>query len=330
MRCTLSGENSREAIILAAKAGFDCIETDVRYTSDSVLVAVHDANLTRAYTYSDGSEVPKDIRVCDLTWAELRDGFILKASRPESRTRILTVEEFLTECRDRGLYTFIEPKEPMPDWVGERMIGTADSVFGRGNYVITSNNRVNEHIRFDMGIDDIRLMGVLYQTTYERISALGDAIVAVSTSKFGDAEYAEYVGRAAIDGFETESHADSFSAFNKALVSGVDYISTDLVAPDYHGQGCQTYFRDGVDAAAVEDDLSSMEPLYFGGIYMEISWTGTAEMQLGSQLFELPQSDEPASARHQLMLFDERPRFSVMNMSEDFTVRSLSVRVVEF
>ena len=50
MRCTLAGENSREAVRLAARAGFDCIETDVRWTSDSVLVAVHDATLARTFT----------------------------------------------------------------------------------------------------------------------------------------------------------------------------------------------------------------------------------------------------------------------------------------
>ena len=42
-----------EAIRFAALAGFDCIETDVRWTSDSVLWRPR-CHLARTFTYNDG------------------------------------------------------------------------------------------------------------------------------------------------------------------------------------------------------------------------------------------------------------------------------------
>ena len=133
----------------------------MRWTSDSVLVAVHDATLARTFTYNDGRPVPKETAVSDVSYAELRDSFLLKAARPEYRTRVLTLEEFCTECRNCGLRTFIEPKKVTPEWVYPQLITIADRVFGRGNYVVTSNNDANDRIRLEMGIRDIPLMGIL-------------------------------------------------------------------------------------------------------------------------------------------------------------------------
>ena len=39
-------------------------------------------------------------------------------------------------------------------------------------------------------------MGILYQTTFERIEALGDVIVAVSATRFDEANYSRQVARA--------------------------------------------------------------------------------------------------------------------------------------
>ena len=93
-------ENSLPALRSAIDRGVDIVEIDLKMTSDSVLVAVHDATLARTFTYNDGRPVPKETAVSDVSYAELRDSFLLKAARPEYRTRVLTLEEFCTECRD--------------------------------------------------------------------------------------------------------------------------------------------------------------------------------------------------------------------------------------
>lgn len=330
MRCTLAGENSREAIRYAARAGFDCIETDVRWTSDSVLVAVHDATLARTFTYNDGRPVPKETAVSDISYAELRDSFRLKATRPEYRTRVLTLEEFCTECRDCGLRTFIEPKKVTPDWVYPELIATADRVFGRGGYVITSNNDANDRIRLEMGIRDIPLMGILYQSTYEHIVSLGNTIMAVSATRFGEEAYFAHVSRAKADGFETESHADDFGHFDRINHADIDYVSTDLLAPDYTGQGETIYRSRGRNAAKIAAESAASGKMEFGAIYLDLEWCGSATVTLAGQTFALPEAASPRRARHQLLVFDAVPAFGIVSPSEDFRIKRISLRIVRF
>lgn len=330
MRCTLAGENSREAIRLAARAGFDCIETDVRCTSDSVLVAVHDATLARTFTDDEGRPLAADVAVCDLDYAQLRDSFRLRAALPERRTRVLTLEEFCTECRACGLRVFIEPKKVMPEWAYPEMIAVADRVLGRGNYVVTSNNDANDRIRFEMGISDIPLMGILYQTTYEHIASLGGTIMAISATRFGADEYAGWVARAAADGFETESHADDFEHFDRVSRAGVDYVSTDLLAPDWRGQGTTLCLSEGRDAAQAAADCRAAGRVAFGGVYLDVEWRGSATVTLARQTFVLPEAAEPRRARHQLMLFDEEPVCTFSEPSDDFRIERIALRVVAF
>lgn len=208
VRMKAAGENSIEAIRLTSRAGFKAIETDVRYTSDSVLVVMHDHTLNRTCLSRDGSPLEGQVKVEECTMAQLKSAYVLKSRREDMRTRIPTLEEYLKVCKEEGLQTFIEPK--LKDTTGRfylDIMECADSIFGRGNYVITSSNFANTIIRDSLHIHDIPLMGVLYQTTYEDVLAKGNIIMAVSTSRFKPEAYAENVARSKQDGFVTESHA---------------------------------------------------------------------------------------------------------------------------
>ncbi|MBQ1866576.1 MAG: hypothetical protein II151_06590, partial [Bacteroidales bacterium] len=85
---TIAGENSFEAVAYAKMVGFDCIETDVRTTSDGILVCMHDETINRTCLNKDGSEIQEKTRVCDLTFDELRSGYKLKADREDMRTQV--------------------------------------------------------------------------------------------------------------------------------------------------------------------------------------------------------------------------------------------------
>ena len=237
MRSTVAGENSLEAIRLAKAAGFGAIETDVRLSADGALVVMHDSTLNRTCLHADGTPLSEPVAVAGKTLRELRSDYILKAADPARRTRIPTLEEYLAECARNGLYTFIEPKLYDPTGRHYRdIIAAADAALGRDRYVVTSNNRANDVIR-RTGIDDVRLMGILYQTTFERIEALGDVIVAVSATRFDEADYSRQVARARAAGLMCESHADKFVHFDRINRHDIDFVSTDFLAPDYRGQG---------------------------------------------------------------------------------------------
>src|SRR5687768_4743480 len=47
LKKTIAGENSLESIRLAKRAGFECIEMDVRLSSDGQAVVMHDETLNR-------------------------------------------------------------------------------------------------------------------------------------------------------------------------------------------------------------------------------------------------------------------------------------------
>jgi glycerophosphoryl diester phosphodiesterase len=333
MRYAAAGENSLEAVRLAKKAGFKAIETDVRLTSDSVLVCMHDHTLRRTCLNPDGSRVDKSLKVADFTMEQLKRDFVLRSPKEEMRTQIPTLEEYLKVCREENLLVFIEPK--LNDTTGRHyldIISCADTIFGRGNYIVTSNNFANGVIRDTLGITDVPLMGILYQTTYEEIAGKPDVIMAVSTSRFDPEAYAANVARSKADGLQTESHADNFERFDMINNADIDYVSTDFLAPDWHGQGkiLLTEKGSGYDKAAkVSEKCVAMPAVGFGAIYLEMDFSGEAKVTMADQKFTLS-SEDHRTIRHQVLLSDMIPVFNVAEMSEDFKLERFMVRVVEF
>lgn len=344
LRHTIAGENSLESIKLAKRAGFQCVETDVRLTADSVLVVMHDHTLNRTCLTINGSELTEDVHVAEVTMKDLNSNYILKATETGSRTKIPTFKEFLVECKRQEILPFIEPK--IYDETGEHyrdIINLANEIMGRNNYVITSNNRANIIIR-ELGLKDVPLMGILYQTTFEEIESLGNIIMAISTSQFSTEEYNYLVKRAKESGFETESHADNFNRFTMINNNEVDYVSTDFLAPDIKDNApllidcrdfkefnCTGELVDGVIHLSTNDTLTVKEKLaevYFGGIYLELEVKGKCEIVLANQEFTI-ENTETERYKHQLMLYDSTPSFSITSKSE-CEISRLRLRVAEF
>ena len=333
MRYAAAGENSLEAIRLARRAGFQAIETDVRLTSDSVLVVMHDHSLRRTCLNPDGSRVDKSFKVADFTMEQLKKNFVLRSPKEEMRTEIPTLEEYLKACKEEGLLVFIEPK--LRDTTGRHyldIMACADSIYGRGNYIITSNNFANGVIRDSLGIKDVPLMGILYQTTYEDIALKPDVIMAISTSQFDPETYSDNVARSKADGLITESHADSFDRIDMINNADIDYVSTDFLAPDWRGQGKTLACwkgRSADKALEMAEAICQLEPVDFGAVYLEMKYCGKATVTLADQKFELS-SQSWREARHQILLCDAQPVFLLCETSEDFRVKKIALRVVEF
>jgi len=316
---TIAGENSLEAVSLAKSAGFDAVETDVRYTEDNVLVVMHDATLGRTCLNADGSEITGEIKVNAKTLEELKSQYVLKADDPGRRSHIPTLEEYLTHCKNVGIFVFIEPK--LNDDTGvfyKEIINLADRILGRDGYIVTSNNYANNIIRGTLGNKDVRLMGILYQTTWEALSELGNCIFAISATRYQDPEYQANVAKAKAEGRLTESTADKFVNFDMVNRSGVDWVSTDMLVPDYKGQG--TVLTDWQDKTVT-----------FGGEYLELEFTGSANVKLGKQSFSISAPEgETGKIRYQVAIYNTKPIYSLSGKSEDFRILGESFKVVEF
>lgn len=333
MRYVAAGENSLEAVRLAKRAGFKAIETDVRLTADSVLVAMHDHSLRRTCLNLDGSRVDKSFKVADFTMEQLKRDFVLRSPKEDMRTQIPTLEEFLRVCKEEGLLAFIEPK--LNDPTGQHyldIMACADTIFGRGNYIITSNNFANGVIRDSLGIADVPLMGILYQTTYEDIAGMPDVIMAISTSRFKPDAYTANVARSKADGLQTESHADNFERFDMINNADIDYVSTDFLAPDWNGQGKNLALIKGKGmkkAQEASETCAAISVVPFGAIYLEMEFTGSANVELADQKFTVA-SDSPRRIRHQILLSDMSPVFELSEISDNFEVNKILVRVVRY
>ena len=182
-----------------------------------------------------------------------------------------------------------------------------------------------------MGITEIPLMGILYQSSYEHISSLKGTVMAISATRFEKEEYFANVSRAKADGLETESHADNFEHFDMVNKAGIDYVSTDLLAPDYRGKGETLYLSKGRNAAKIaSESVAVVGKMEFGALYLDLKWCGSATVTLASQTFVLPEAKSPRHARHQLMLFNALPAFEITAPSENFRIKNISLRIVRF
>ena len=332
-RRTIAGENSLEAIRYAARAGFQTIELDVCLSKDSIPMAIHGYALRPWLLDKDGNKVDHALRVKDFTAKELKEDFIVRTDNPEARTQIATLEEHLKLCKELGLLPFIEPKEY--DATGRHyldLMECADSIMGRGNYIITSNNVANRVIRDTLGVDDVKLMGILYQTTWEDIVQKGDIVMAICSKRYDNEAFAENVAKAKAAGLETESHADTFDRFDKINNADIDYVSTDLIAPDWYGQGKTVKLIRGRGERGLRKALrmcSEMPALQFGAIYLEMEFKGSAKVTLSDMEFEIA-ADAMRPMQYQLILPEKLPVFNVTESSDDFEVGRISVRIVEF
>lgn len=329
----MAGNNSLEAVRYAAMAGFQTIEVDVQLTKDSIPVAFHGSPLRPWALNRDGSKIDPTWKIRHFTLEEIKEKFVHRTDKPEMRTPIPTLVEHLKMCKDVGILPFIEPK--INDASGRHYLDImecADSILGRGNYIITSNNFANSVIRDTLGVSDVKLMGILYQTTWEDIAQKPDVVMAICSKRYDEAEFAANVARAKAEGLETESHADSFDRFDKINNAEIDYVSTDLIAPDWHGQGTELELVKGKGERGlvkVLDRCASLEDVDFGAIYLEMDFTGSAKVTLAGQEFEIS-AEQMRPMQYQLILVEEPPVFLIDRRSEDFAVGKVSVRVVKF
>lgn len=96
-------ENTLPAFRLSKLKGFHYVETDIRFSSDSIPVLIHDVTINRT---SDGSGT-----VDKMSFDELRNfDFGGWKDARYNGTKIPSLQEFLELCRDIDLYPYLELK----------------------------------------------------------------------------------------------------------------------------------------------------------------------------------------------------------------------------
>lgn len=104
-------ENTMPAFMESLNNKFRYVETDVRFTSDSVPVLLHDPTINRTARTDSGESLEVDVPIDSITYAQaLQYDFGLYKNARYAGTRIPTLEEFLVFCSATGLHPYIELK----------------------------------------------------------------------------------------------------------------------------------------------------------------------------------------------------------------------------
>ena len=108
---SLYPENTALAYKMAAKYGFDCVETDVRYTSDGVPVCLHDQTINRTARNSDGTSIGETVNISDITYEQaLEYDFGVWKNPMFEGTKILSFDNFIKMCKWLGITPYVELK----------------------------------------------------------------------------------------------------------------------------------------------------------------------------------------------------------------------------
>lgn len=344
---TIAGENTIEALRYAKRCGFQCVEFDVRFTKDLRPVVIHDETVNRTLLHHNGEAITSPLKVSDLTFRELREQFVVNCKNPKYRSVVPSLEEYLEACNLYKVIPFIEIKETHhADAVYRDLLQLFEQTIGRGGFVITSNNTVNDIYR-RLGYYHPIVMGILYQTTFEHIQGWGNSIMAISASRFSPQEFREHTRKARSQGIPTESHADDFRRFNLLIQYGTDYISTDLLVPDTADLGRPMQIADldspstsirsdgpftdgglvleaGVEVSA--DFLDDRHYLY--GVFLEMEFAGQVSGALCGHPIDA-EASEFTPFRYQVLL--HRTPFSFqLEASKHTIIRNLRIRTVEY
>ena len=203
----IAPENTLIAFQYSKMAGFDYVETDIRFTQDGVPVLLHDATINRTARNADGTTLTEDVAIADITYDEVLtyDFGIWKNARFAGQ-KIPTFEQFIRACRNLGLHPYIELK-----------VGTEEQIKAL-NAIVIRNGMHGKVSWISYGIDFLE-----YIHAVDENARLG---VVTSSIVFSEA----YTNRvlALKDNNEVFVDADNINAITSAGVEGLIALGLPL------------------------------------------------------------------------------------------------------
>ena len=104
-------ENTMPAFKAAIDQGYKIIELDVSVTKDMRFVLLHDGTINRTARNNDGTEIPEQIGIGDITYAQaLNYDFGIAFAKRYKGTRIPLFEDVLKLASENGIYLKIDNK----------------------------------------------------------------------------------------------------------------------------------------------------------------------------------------------------------------------------
>lgn len=175
----IAPENTLPAFKLSKEMGFLYVETDVQFTSDGVAVCLHDRSIART---SDGSG-----NIDQMTWAQVQTyDFGSWKSSAYAGTKIPSLEQFLSLCKDIGLYPYIELKNDVT-YTEAQIQSIVDLVYAYGlDKVVTYISFSSTYLGYVKSYDGSARLGFLKSSaTSSDISTLQNLKLSTNEVYYG-------------------------------------------------------------------------------------------------------------------------------------------------
>ena len=348
----IAPENSLDAYKLSARAGYTRVETDVVKTADGQFVIMHDDSINRTCrNASDYSAIVGTVNVMDKTLAELRANYVLASPILRQRRKIPTYDEFLTTCRDYGLYPVIEIK-----YLGftsaelEALTTRAIEILGVNGFAFCSFGLpMLDYVRSVFPKVELYYIYGSGSVTSEAIDHMVAMQPAALYAYWGDYTQS-LINEAHRKGVKVAGWTVPNNQFDNLLKMGFDEFATDTLAPPLDGQSIlysnysgttfaayQTtgVLLDGVVTLAQGKTLTLMPErdlvVGFGAYYLSLEVLGTASLAANRMADSVANAtDDYTPFRWQVALYSEAPRLTITGGVGGCTIKDVQLAIAQF
>lgn len=232
----IAPENSLDAYMFSARAGYTLVETDVLKTSDSQYVIMHDDTINRTCrNAADYSVISEPVAVLSNTLADLRANYVLAADNPKHRRKIPKLGEFLAVCRDTGLHPIIELKNTSFTQADvAAIVNMAAEYLGAKGFSVTSFNlSLLDYVRtLYSDVPLYYIYSTLDDAAIDHMVAMKPACLNSEQSLYTS----EIISSAHKKGVTCAAWTVGTGNFDKLNKMGLDQFATNTIAPEVSNQ----------------------------------------------------------------------------------------------
>ena len=330
----------------AKRLGFNCIEINVRMTSDGKYVCLHGTGgkFGAQFTDTEGESVA-DVSVSSMTLSEIKEGIRFKSKYDRYKTAPFTLQEMCYECKRLNMIPLVEYQNTYTD-----EIEILNQILGKNNYILGTYT----YNRSAVGSDAI--MASFLQTStpeslMEKIHASGGAYIAgidASASGFNsftEADWKELAAAVHEEGYEISSAYVSEVLNQTMLKSGFDVMNTlrninDIEygnlanitdTPTFDGITTTGIKENGQITLSAEDVIYPTERIpscFLGGSSLHITFSGTIILYMSANLSGTFTSNGEEELWFSTFVEEEAPSFGITAVSGT-VIKSLSFKSSE-
>ncbi|MBO4768278.1 MAG: hypothetical protein J5495_01970 [Bacteroidales bacterium] len=298
-------ENCPEGVRMARRYGYPAIELDVKYTSDSVMVVMHDKSINRTMRRaSDYGPVEEKVLVSETPFEVLRRDYVLVSSDPALRRPIPTLEEMLQACKEEGVVAMLHSALSESYRMAQEMLGDE-------GWIAFSSFKSLKSVRdFSNCLILMNSSNGTVEDVLPSLGAIGSRCgISSMNYKMMDAAYIKTLRDA---GYEVQASIFPVPHEQRALRDGVSIELSDFFWFQKEGRKPVSTWKERGRSLAEGDSLVwSADPLEYGAVTLEINFSGDLTIDLGGGFTYTLSHSEPATELLGIRLFRRTPSIRI-------------------